>query len=89
MYTLNIESPTRETKSEQIEIQFPIKTDFYYLPKKIIEIENQTSGHLYLLVDNEVQKIAITLGNQRNDFIEVKTPLNSATQIITNRKSVF
>jgi hypothetical protein len=44
---------------------------------------------VYLLIHNQLQKLPIELWNQRNDYIEVKTPLNAATQIITNRTSVF
>ena len=81
-----------------LEIRFPIPTNFPYLPKEIIEITNRpipheqtagTSGYLYLLIDNEVQKFPVQLGHQRNNFIEIKTPLNAATPIITNRKSVL
>jgi hypothetical protein len=90
MYTLTIESPfSGLLLSGEYEIQFPITTDFYYLPKEILEIKNQTSGFIYLLNNQEVQKLPIELGNQRNDFIEVKTPLNPATQIITHRTSLF
>jgi hypothetical protein len=61
MYTLSIESPIKETEWKQLEVQFPIQTDFYYLPKKSIEIQNQTSGYVYLLIHNQLQKLPIEL----------------------------
>jgi hypothetical protein len=85
MYTLTIESPALLSPDQSaFEVQFPIKTDFFYLPPSVIEIKNQTSGYLYLLVDGEVQKFPVQLGNQRNDWREIKEKLNASTQIITN-----
>ena len=42
MYMLTIESSDEITNTQsEFEIQFPIKTDFFYLPKQVIEIKNQ------------------------------------------------
>jgi hypothetical protein len=69
MFTLTIENPDIPTTGSSVfEVKFPLQTDFFYLPKEIIESKNQTiptdtasEGYLYLLIDGEVEKFPITL----------------------------
>ena len=91
-YTLTIESiatQDQDTEEKLFAVQFPLQTDFYYLPKEIVEIINQNAGFLYLVIDDEVQKLPVTLGNERNERIEITEFVNPATQIITNWKNIF
>ncbi|GHV22622.1 hypothetical protein FACS189428_4980 [Clostridia bacterium] len=88
MYTLTIEIPNSDQFQDitYIEVEFPLSTEFVYLPKEILEITDQHTGFLYIFSEDEVQKLPVELGHQRNEYIEIKTPLNNATQIITNRR---
>lgn len=89
-YLLSIESSRLSGQGEgEVEVRFPLETLFFYLPKELIEIKNQTSGNLYLLIDNEVQKFPVQLGHQRNGFIEISSPINPATLVVRNWKSVY
>ncbi|MDR2540329.1 MAG: HlyD family secretion protein [Candidatus Peribacteria bacterium] len=87
MYTLTIPNPNQlPNTSTYIEVEFSLSTEFLYLPKEILEITDQHTGFLYIFSEKEVQKVPVELGHQRNEYIEIKTPLNNATQIITNRR---
>ncbi|MDR0369011.1 MAG: hypothetical protein LBH96_00270 [Candidatus Peribacteria bacterium] len=62
MYTLSIESSEKlDTTFPNVEIDFPIHSEYSFLPKNLIEIKNQTEGYLYILADGERQKFPITL----------------------------
>ncbi|MDR0650631.1 MAG: hypothetical protein LBG59_04440 [Candidatus Peribacteria bacterium] len=70
MYSLTIESfdslPQGQTA---FQVYFPIKTDFFYLPKEVVVRGNQEKNvdnsldenYLYLLIDNEVQLFPVQL----------------------------
>ncbi len=83
MYTLRI-VPTEELDTTFTEIQvFPeIQSDFFFLPKDLIEIINPQTGYLYIIEENQPKKLTIPLGQHRNGWIEVVEPLNPLTQII-------
>ncbi|MDR0860059.1 MAG: hypothetical protein LBO09_03605 [Candidatus Peribacteria bacterium] len=89
MYILTIEIPNNQPLQENLqygEVEFPLSTTFSYIPKEVVELTDQHTGILYIFSENEIQKFPVELGHQRNEYIEIKTPLNSATPIITNRR---
>lgn len=84
MYTLSIESSEKlDTTFPNVEIDFPIDSDFSFLPKSLISIKNQTEGYLHILSAGEFEKLPIELWKERNNYREIKETLISSLQIIT------
>jgi len=87
IYMLSIEGSEKldETFS-RVQIIFPIHSEFFFLPKELIEIKNLTEGYLYIFHAGELEKIKVPLGIHRNGYIEILEHFTESLQIVTNRR---